>query len=131
MTKEEKIKEAYGDYWNDYNKYVNENGWLTSLNSEIHYCLTTQGRILRALNDKSNIDFDEVHDSLRPKSLQGIEDNNGWIKIENDSERFTDEDLWICNFNGNKQAFFHNAFDVIPKSYTHYQQIKKPKAPIY
>ena len=59
------------------------------------------------------------------------ENNNGWIKIESEEQRFPDEDLWICNFNGNKQPFIHDAYDVIPEKYTHYQPIEKPLKPIY
>ena len=58
-------------------------------------------------------------------------DNNGWIKIESEEQRFPDEDLWICNFNGNKQPFIHDAYDFIPEKYTHYQPIEKPQPPIY
>jgi len=76
MTKEEKIKEAYGEYLDRFNPSLLD-GWSTTCFSE-------------------NIDkdiFDEEDTGyfgylrLRPKSLQGIENNNGWTKIE------TKEDL--------------------------------------
>ena len=68
---------------------------------------------------------------LLRSELINLEHNNGWIKIESEEERFPDEDLWICNSNGNKQPFIHNAYDVIPEKYTHYQPIEKPKPLIY
>ena len=68
---------------------------------------------------------------LLRSELINLEHNNGWIKIESEEQRFPDEDLWICNFNGNKQPFFHDAYDFIPEKYTHYQPIEKPQPPIY
>ena len=68
---------------------------------------------------------------LLRSELINLEHNNGWIKIESEEQRFPDEDLWICNFNGNKQPFIHYAYDFIPERYTHYQPIEKPQPPIY
>lgn len=68
---------------------------------------------------------------LLRSELINLEHNNGWIKIESEEQRFPDEDLWICNFNGNKQPFIHDAYDFIPEKYTHYQPIEKPQPPIY
>lgn len=68
---------------------------------------------------------------LLRSELINLEHNNGWIKIESEEQRFPDEDLWICNFNGNKQPFIHDAYDFIPEKYTHYQPTEKPQPPIY
>ena len=68
---------------------------------------------------------------LLRSELINLEHNNGWIKIESEEQRFPDEDLWICNFNGNKQPFIHDAYYFIPEKYTHYQPIEKPQPPIY
>ena len=68
---------------------------------------------------------------LLRSELINLEHNNGWIKIESEEQRFPDEDLWICNFNGNKQPFIHDAYDFIPEKYTHYQPIEKLQPPIY
>ena len=136
MTKEEKIKES----WGITSDKINEKGWLyfgyacngwddvedwledNNLNSDESYYDMTY-------DECDNGDL--IYVQIRPKSLQGIENNNGWIKIESEEQRFPDEDLWICNFNGNKQPFIHDAYDFIPERYTHYQPIEKPKPPLF
>lgn len=72
--KQEAIKKAYGEHWETVKDYVNENGYINrDLYREIYGNLKSAGR--------------NVVDMLaRPKSLQGIEYNNGWIKIEKDSD---------------------------------------------
>ena len=72
---------------------------------------------------------DSDYENIEKDSIETF--NNGWIKIESEEQRFTDEDLWICNFNGNKQPFIHYAYDFIPEKYTHYQPIEKPELPIF
>lgn len=72
----------------------------------------------------------------RPKSLQGIENNNGWIRIE------SEEDLPKDSFNyyafcSNGSIMTFNDFEyykkyIIPElKVTHYQPIVKPEKPIY
>lgn len=69
MTKEEKIKEEWGEDYEEYNP--DENGW--SSKSLWH----------------EDIDFNKYNTDcvahgvykIRPKSLKGIEHNNGWNKI--------------------------------------------------
>lgn len=66
-TKEEVIREAWGDNYND---QINKNGWLTvGFNYEYNH------------NDFDTIRYLDCVE-IRPKSLQGIESNNGWIRIE-------------------------------------------------
>ena len=120
MTKQEKIKEAWGECWNKLPNEVQEKAFKNN------------GFVSQYFEHLLNIDKRErKFFKTRPKSLQGIENNNGWIKIESEEQRFPDEDLWICNFNGNKQPFIHDAYEFIPERYTHYQPIEKPQPPIY
>lgn len=74
----------------------------------------------------------------RPKSLQGIEDNCGWIKIESesdlpkkDSECFFIEHGNITQgiFNGKRFISNYGVFGW--KTITYHQPIEKPKPPIY
>ena len=81
MTKEEKIKEAWGEYWDqlrDSAKFsaINNNGWL-------HYNEITNNN--GTLLDCIQMDILHDIDCYRPKSLQGIED----IHIE-DFDEFGD-----------------------------------------
>jgi len=84
MTKEEKIKEAYifelsknlvkiDDgiiFYENLKPYIDENGWIDSEKSD-----GKSGYLM-----ESDLDFNSPH--LRLKSLQGIENNNGWISIK-------------------------------------------------
>lgn len=138
MTKEEKIQEAYGEYWEQLNpltkgRALSNNGWL-------HYDDITdnRGTLINCIDMEGDIDY------YRPKSLQGIEDNNGWVKIEseNDLPKETIECDFIFEndiyrgwynmilFNGRlkpNSVVINFASDVI----THYQPIVKPKPPVY
>ena len=82
----------------------------------------------------------EIH--VRPISLQGIENNNGWIRIESEEDLPKEEiDLHFIfeKNNGRFQTF--GVWDNKLKSFysgalkisnvTHYQPIEKPKLPIY
>jgi hypothetical protein len=82
-SKEEVIKKAYGEHWGTVENYVNSDGWCS--------------QFLEYLG--INVFGDEAEYTTinwRPKSLQGIEDNNGWIKVKN--ERELPSDLEVCHF---------------------------------
>lgn len=136
MTKEEKIKE----FWGVVDSEISDDGWL-------YYGYACNGwddvenwlKENKFDTNKNNYDmiYDECDNGdligiqIRPKSLNGIENNNGWLKLENESDRYPDEDVWVCNYNGNKKAFMHDAMEVIPDKYTHYQPLEKPKSPLH
>lgn len=127
MTKEEKIKEAYCEHWEDLHPQAKKsalenNGWI--------------GSIIEHAPKKIDLEFNKM--TFRPKSLQGIENNNGWIKIESDLPKTGD----ICfiydidNFTGiavfcTIQKVFKTRFGNEYENVTHYQEIIKPKPPIY
>lgn len=133
MTKEEIIKEAYGNYYDSLKPYIGENG-------EIY-----QMRIID--NEDPDIIYENVicelnmirnNAMLRPKSLQGIEDNNGWTKI-NSEDDLPEEDLqcWLIDeefgmdigyFSFQTKTWF---CDEVKQFTTHYQKIIKPKPPLY
>lgn len=75
------------------------------------------------------------HDYVRPISLRGLEDNNGWIKInaENDNwEKGIDVHFILKS---GVQGIFINLDDseylTLKNRATHYKIIPKPKPPIY
>jgi len=129
MTKEEKIKEVYGGL-----EYIDENGWTTYVIDEaFEYGIEPFGDY----ETRNHIDgaFE-----WRPKSPQGVEDNNGWIKIEsyddlpkgvnvmyrigmflNDGRFHQDKNL--CNHK--------TALEALSWNYTHYQAITESYPPIY
>lgn len=129
-AKEEKIKEAYkSEFTNneqDYDKryeslkiWIDKNGWLSG-----------------TLYDVDMNRFDVSGHTLRPKSLQGIEDNNGWIRIESESD--LPKETACYHVINKKGLYFRKRFLCHLKDYknkwkqiTHYQRIIKPKPPIY
>ena len=87
----------------------------------------------------------ESEDVCRPKSLSGIENNNGWIKIksEDDLPKLTmlnkDNKYWIFNSNGKigdlPLSWLHTFKEMGKREktnniITHYQPIIKHKPPI-
>jgi len=129
-TKEQVIQEAYGEYWDEAKNYVDENGWcdIKSINEKISYDIP-----LESFNSL----YPEI---IRPKSLQGIENNNGWIKIESEDDlpkvsgdyffisKLTNRIVTSYFMDGSKVAY--NKTNIV-KQYSHYKTIEKPKPPIY
>lgn len=130
MTKQEKIQEAYGQHWEIVKDYVDNNGQCDKLS------------LFKFTNLRYN-DFDclfihTANNYMLPKSLQGIEDNNGWIKIESENDLPNDEmdNYWLSN--GDHVYNYVYSSDEIeweyksnPNNFTHYQPIKKPLKPLY
>lgn len=71
--------------------------------------------------------FRECLDWLSNKNQK---ENNGWKTIIDPLEVPYD-DVWVCNINGNKKAFHHDALKPFPKNATHYKSIEKPQPPIF
>jgi len=74
QLKKQAIQQAYGEYWEATIKFVDENGWYSMPNgkrTEAFY------DFLGRCDMRRELDF-------RPKSLKGIESNNGWTRIEQD-----------------------------------------------
>lgn len=120
MTKQEKIKEA----WGYFGGVVDDNGW----------------RLIQSkfINEVKNIEISGCGKYYRPKSLQGIENNNGWIKIEseNDLPKETDHYLVFNKFSNCIQVDYidwdyESHIERWMEFNSHYQPIEKPKPPIY
>jgi hypothetical protein len=134
MTKQEKIQEAYGEHWEKLKDSISENGWVSFYSDET--------RIRDEFHKKENIECSPNHNNnWRPKSLQGIENNNGWIKIK--SEEDLPKDNTRCHFiidryeELEKQGIYIDGLfwdaqsAYTNKIITHYQPIIKPEPPIY
>ena len=122
MTKQEKIQEAYGKYWEVVYEYVDKNGWCSA------YWKT-----------KTYFQTEFTSEKWRPKSLTGIEDNNGWIKIESEADLpKNDDDYWVMtNIKDDEVQQLSNLIVIrclnLEKNIkvTHYKPIENPKPPIY
>ena len=138
MTKQETIAKAYGEHWETVRDYVDENGW------NCYYSV-----------DEIDHDIFESKWSgdnfrSRPKSLAGIENNNGWIKIESEADlpkgdefKFNETFLVYYCCKGCSNMIFKGSIDKYTLKFrditnklekekvTHYQPIVKPEPPIY
>lgn len=125
MTKEEKIKEAWGENWSKISKENQKKA------------LKNNGFVSQYFEDLLTIDKRERKlFEIRPKSLQGIETNNGWVKIESEDDLPKEKcDLLVYPEFENQFVFhFYNdkkCKEVLMQNHTHYQPIEKPKPPIY
>jgi len=125
MTKKEKIQEAYGEYWELVKDVVSEHGWVN--------------RDLLNIDDINDFHTESVFyvdDTLRPKSLQGIENNNGWVKIESEADLPIDKSTQYSTCKEDK--VFQSTINCGTVKHwfnigkiTHYQPITKPLKPIY
>jgi len=121
MTKQEKIKEAYGRFYKPNIHHYSINGWV-NLNE------WTEDEVGKLI-DEIGMEFREH--SARPKSLQGIETNNGWNVLKGiKNEIQHDGDIWIVNKHGGIELWLEHQF--LPIGYaTHWKPVIEPKPPIY
>lgn len=125
-SKQEAIKNAYGEYWELVKDLVRTDGSLSKpvwIGSEI------------------NIDYDDLSTGyFIPKSLQGIENNNGWIKIESEADLpkegihhsiLLDSDCINGYRNYDVIVFYEVNSRYRKKEISHYQPIEKPLKPLY
>ena len=130
-TKEEVIQKAWGIYWDEVKSNVVgmgiNGGWAD--NDVIHY------------NEDLGCDSKGLEFSgtlYRPKSLLGIENNNGWIKIESEKD-LPKEISWcvleVFKNNGITQAEWWGNDKERSKYWmeniSHYRPPVKHKPPIY
>lgn len=131
MTKEEKIKEAWRSNYNEFSEYIDSDGWARYPHFQKQ----------EMIEDVRPIEFRSQGTDFRPKSLQGIETNNGWIKIESEDDLPKEHDeLFEVGLLDNQGNFNHEKKRCSGKSVkwmwvnkliSHYQPIIKPKPPIY
>ena len=130
MTKQELIKEAWGEYYELVKNELDEHG---------RYSYYDDNSIKRKskLWQFENIETHQISNLnlLIPSSIKGIENNNGWIKIE--SEEDLPKKGTNCHFilkNGFSGIFVDlddSEYLTLRNRGTHYQPIEKPKPPLY
>lgn len=130
MAKEEIVREAYGEYIEYVAQYIDKNGWLNRKEHSAfirnHFYLT---------NNLETKFVDKV-EYWRPRSLYGIDDNNGWIMITIESELPNDlEHVWLIDEEFGTDIGFYSKqrnkwyCDTVEQFPTHYQPIQKPEPP--
>lgn len=131
MTKEEKISEAYGEYWNKYQNHIDDiDGSLEDLyigqDSQISVWVLSN---CERINQDGNGNF-----SWRPISLRGIENNNGWVKLESAGDLpLNTTKCHVVDFEGNIGETSLYANKRFLEQYSHYQVIviAKPHPPLF
>jgi hypothetical protein len=131
MTKQEKIQEAYGNgsTWNRLKINTDSDGWCRNEafapNTDLLDLLDLD-KIDRWV--KSDIQGNLI---FRPKSLDGIEDNNGWVKgipIESGQYfAFNNE----SNYGTAIEFSVSTDIELYKEKFTHYQKIEIPNRPIF
>ncbi len=138
------IRKAYGEYWEQFpdtakHQAICNNGYIIErfLNNE-------SGSLLDCI-EMVYVDVYEDDDNYvrvyRPKSLQGIESNNGWIRIESEEDLPKESgDYWVYETNGAigirfymsvPQKWGNHEMEVKNPQVSHWQPIVKPEKPIY
>ena len=117
-AKQEAIKKAYGENY----IHADINGWIRFG--------------MYVPTDLGIENYDEIDGFWRCKSLQGIENNKGWIRIESKDDLPKEEGNYFIVRSNNEvgTSYFipNNDFSVMDwRDITHYQPIEKPKLPIY
>jgi hypothetical protein len=93
MTKQEKIQEAYGEHWEKVKYFVDKDGWFDAKSfygQAIHKGLV-------GLTMEISDPYDPKYCYWkRPVSLSGINNNNGWIKVD---DMLPEEGIEVLCFN--------------------------------
>jgi len=121
MTKEEKIKEAYGEHYPQLSDSIDENGWSSNWN---HFA-SLETRLF------AKEDIEKSNGKWRLKSLQGIENNNGWTKIET-KEGLPEFGYYEVVVRSNGKMTRATLDKNVPLVYySHYQTISDLKPPLH
>lgn len=140
-TKEEAIQEAYGEYWDELpletqKEALENNGWINK------YYLSIEFRN-QNYNECKQIDIVTGQSwAYRPKSLQGIENNNEWIRIESELDKPKEdcdcyfktysEEIFLGQYVKDLDNFRNVLYNKLHYGdVSHYKPIEKPKPPIY
>ena len=144
-AKQEAIKNAYSEYWENVKDYVDGNGWIKCKDIHYHKDLGLMRDQIHYIDNGKEWDNFEII-SWRIPILQGIENNNGWIRIESEDDLpkevtncfiITNGEMYATKFYPKNFKGWINVFTLDHvvglgyKSVTHYQPIEKPKLPIY
>ena len=129
--KEEAIRKAYGDYWEQVKDKVDKYGRLTYKQCwDIWNGDDAESHFYKVILEDKTIELRNDYEGYyQPKSLQGIETNNGWVRIESEEDYPNPGQYWVIDDDGDMfitdMGFFEDMFDWCAIRY--YQPIIKPK----
>ena len=133
MTKSQIIQQAYHKYWNEAKDWINKNGFF---NGEAESLSKLRTKLYMDCNIEVTI-IDEIQ-FVRPKTLKGLEFNNGWKKIDEELPNLEEERnvifLKLCK-NPHHTNFpisdVKEDLEWFKKRYTHWRYEEKILMPIY
>lgn len=128
MNKQQLIEQYYGEDYARANRSdygIDEDGFsdFYAFGNETHF----NGYEIFA--GHSSEDTIRVRPLGLGKALEALKNNNGWAKIT-EEKRVPEHDVWICS-DKNNTVFFHDALTRIPKKYTYYKMVERPKPPLH
>ena len=126
MTKQEKIIEAYGEFYNEAELIsVSNDGYINLIDERGTHCLWNNLLMITHRYDNHK---------YRPITLEGIEDNNGWIPFTHEKLP-PNTDYHVTNSRGQIIVLSSNVMNSITinslADLTYYRPIPIPKPPVY
>ena len=142
MTIEEKIKEDWGEYWDFFN-YNTQKRILENNGSVDYFLLSKEEKedteVL--IGDIRKLECTKTDEGtaryFRPKSLKGIENNNGWKILKLNTELKEGKYHVFCNGRQDIMRYFQGYFYDYDQKYkplsevTHYDEYIERKPPIF
>ena len=143
MNKQELIKQAYGKSWELCRPFIDENGFCVVFKDSDHEFIGVAGNETHF--KEHEIEGGQLNHSIfgkgisfRPKTLNGIEHNNGWTKIESENDLPVDHGciykVWLHK-NDRPARSYYSLTDLIADYkhgiILHYKAIKEDRPPLY
>lgn len=142
QLKQEAVKRAYGEYWENVKNNLTQSNWFKS-KEVLGDCANT-----KIFSKFPNIEWECMNNYdpiycyyFRPKSISGLENNNGWNKVtgftdlpkENGIYLFINKDNVIEPFVVGKSDYYGKLTEseFIIRYFSYYQKIVLPNLPLY
>jgi hypothetical protein len=123
MNKQEKIQQAYSTAYESLSPYIDVNGWVRAAN--LHFYPEV------SLPFKTDMIVMDGRDWYRPKSLNGINDNNGWTKINSRNDLPKQEGMYLFFTINNRMVELYHYADISIGGVTHWRPIIQLPNPLY
>ena len=106
-AKQKAIREAYGEHWEIAKEFVDENGWIDRFKQSAYLNIGNWGienplPIINFLGLRDSVGLQYYYDKYRPISLNQIESNIDWIKVETENDLPKDNEVFYFYAEGGK-----------------------------
>lgn len=137
--KAEVIRKAWGELYDKVEKHLNKDGYVPFQITELKIIFFDNEELFET-TDKMGFNGECIGIELfRPKSIQGIENNNGWIRIESEEDLPAENSGLYFVYDGKDVGIARMSTimfrcltsNEVYSDVTHFQPTVKPKKPIY